>query len=178
MTKKDSILISVVLFIFAMALTYWLNTEHLLISEGDGYLSQNLPAKAVEKYALAASIYPFSPTPHQKLSEVFANANDWEKAKKEILIATDLSKNSQELQSILLRIESEIAKPDHLRVQIAYWENVAQEKPDYRDAWLQLSALYYQNYQGDKAKEALAKAEQIDPNNETIGKLKQLYNQR
>lgn len=177
MTTKKKILITVVIFIFAAILTYWLNTEQRLISEGNYYLSQELPAKAVEKYALAASLFPFNPTPHEKLAQVFVQANDWEKAKKETLIAIDLSKNPQALQDLLLKIESEIVKPDQIKAQIGYWENVVQEKPDYRDAWTALSLLYYQSYNTPKAQEALHKAEQIDPNNQTIAKLKQLFSQ-
>lgn len=59
--------------------------------------------------------------------------------------------------------------------EITYaWEEILKERPDYRDGWLQLSALYLE--QGDKlkAKEALLRAKLLDPNNDNILSLQKL----
>jgi len=54
------------------------------------------------------------------------------------------------------------------------WEQILQERPDYRDGWLQLSALYLKMGDKIKAKEALLRAKAIDPNNENILSLEKL----
>lgn len=51
---------------------------------------------------------------------------------------------------------------------IYQWEQILQERPDYRDGWVQLSASYYKAGNKEKAKEALQKALEIDPNNEQL----------
>jgi len=48
------------------------------------------------------------------------------------------------------------------------WEQILAERPDYRDGWIQLAAVYYQLGDRQKAKEALKKAKSLDPNNETV----------
>lgn len=48
------------------------------------------------------------------------------------------------------------------------WEQILIERPDYRDGWIQLSALYHKLGDIEKAKEALARAKALDPSNETI----------
>jgi len=48
------------------------------------------------------------------------------------------------------------------------WEQILIERPDYRDGWIQLAAIYNQLGNKDKAKEALKNAKNIDPNNQLI----------
>lgn len=48
------------------------------------------------------------------------------------------------------------------------WEQILTERPDYRDGWIQLAALYYQLGNKEKAKEAISQAKNLDPNNENI----------
>ncbi len=48
------------------------------------------------------------------------------------------------------------------------WEQILIERPDYRDGWIQLAAVYYQLGDKEKAKNALVKAKTLDPLNETI----------
>jgi cytochrome c-type biogenesis protein CcmH/NrfG len=51
---------------------------------------------------------------------------------------------------------------------ITAWEQILEERPDYRDGWIQLAAAYYKIGERLKAKQALEKAKALDPNNETI----------
>lgn len=51
---------------------------------------------------------------------------------------------------------------------ITAWEQILEERPDYRDGWIQLAAAYYKIGERLRAKEALEKAKALDPNNETI----------
>ena len=48
------------------------------------------------------------------------------------------------------------------------WEQILIERPDYRDGWIELAALYYNLGEKQKAKEAVARAKDLDPNNENI----------
>lgn len=57
---------------------------------------------------------------------------------------------------------------------IYQWEQTLQEKPDYRDGWVQLSAAHYKVGNKEKAKEALQKAIAIDPNNEALLSFKKI----
>lgn len=48
------------------------------------------------------------------------------------------------------------------------WEQILAERPDYRDGWIQLAAIYYKLGNKEKAKEAISKAKVLDPTNPTI----------
>lgn len=48
------------------------------------------------------------------------------------------------------------------------WEQLLNERPDYRDGWIQLAAVYHKLGDTAKAKEALLRAKALDPTNETI----------
>jgi len=48
------------------------------------------------------------------------------------------------------------------------WEQILAERPNYRDGWIQLAAIYSKLGYREKALEALNRARQLDPNNETI----------
>lgn len=51
---------------------------------------------------------------------------------------------------------------------ITAWEQILDERPDYRDGWVQLAAAYFKADEKIKAKEALQKAKELDPTNEVI----------
>ena len=61
--------------------------------------------------------------------------------------------------------------------EIAQWEQIVAEKPEYRDGWLQLVNLYYQDNDKQKAKDALQEVKKIDPNNEIISTLEKVINE-
>ena len=48
------------------------------------------------------------------------------------------------------------------------WEQILLERPNYRDGWIQLAAIYYKLGNKEKARQALTKAKTQDPTNETI----------
>jgi len=60
------------------------------------------------------------------------------------------------------------------RQEIASWEKIVEEKPNFRDGWLQLAAAYAEVGNKEKAQEALNHAKVIDPNNENILSLEKL----
>lgn len=47
--------------------------------------------------------------------------------------------------------------------RIVYWEKIIQTKPNYRDGYIQLAALYLQEGNLEKAKAMVVKAKNIDP---------------
>jgi len=61
--------------------------------------------------------------------------------------------------------------------EISFWETKATEFPNYRDAYLKLAVLNWKIKNDDLSKSYLQKAREIDPNNETLKKLTQLFDQ-
>lgn len=57
---------------------------------------------------------------------------------------------------------------DQLKKRYTYWQAVAMDKPDYRDAFVTLAALAYQLGNVDDARIWLTKAYTLDPNSTTI----------
>ena len=51
---------------------------------------------------------------------------------------------------------------------VAAWELILDERPDYRDGWIQLAAAYFKAGDKQKAKEALLRAKVLDSTNEII----------
>ncbi|HUW24561.1 MAG TPA: tetratricopeptide repeat protein [Patescibacteria group bacterium] len=60
------------------------------------------------------------------------------------------------------------------RQEIANWEKIVAEKPDFRDGWLKLAAAYAEAGNREKAQEALNHAKNLDPNNQKISLLEEL----
>lgn len=175
LTRKQIAVFTFGVLLSLITLTYLLNTPNKLLKQGDQFLQKNDLKAAFKAYQKAAILYPLNPNPHIKLSEVFSRANDWKKARNEILLAIDLSKDKEVLSRKLREIEDTLNQPAKLREEMAYWEKIAGESPDYRDAWIQISIRHYQLYDTPNALNALKRAKQIDPNNETIKKLEEIY---
>lgn len=81
-----------------------------------------------------------------------------------VLVAAGGIVSSQNSTQVLGQ-KSEVAgfKPD-LSAQIDYWQQVASASPTYRDAWVKLATLYYQEEDITAAKFYMQKAIEIDPN--------------
>ena len=54
------------------------------------------------------------------------------------------------------------------KMVIFKWEEILAAKPDFRDGWLKLAVSYLEIGAVQKAKEALDKAKELDPNYEKI----------
>lgn len=78
------------------------------------------------------------------------------------------------LANIILWTKNEIAKQKRMPIknEIAYWENLIQETPTYRDGYLKLATLYWQLEDKEKVKENLDKAIEVDPNYEETKRLR------
>ncbi len=66
--------------------------------------------------------------------------------------------------------------PKEIRKLILVWEEIIMEKPNYRDAYLQLAYLHYKLFENEKAKKYLQKAIELDPNYEPVRKLEKILN--
>lgn len=134
---------------------------------------------------------------HLQLAENFLENNQLEEAERTLLIADSLQnlvdrelteENTRDVlgETSLLKPESWLLKtkqlwqqkrysdPEDIRRLIAAWEKIVEEKPNYRDGYLQLAILHYKLYKNDKAKEYLNKALDLDPNYEPARELEEI----
>lgn len=72
---------------------------------------------------------------------------------------------NQQVNQKILGLQTQL-KTDRETVQA--WEQILEERPDYRDGWIRLAAAYYKLGDKEKARQALQKAKQLDPTNPTI----------
>lgn len=122
------------------------------------------------------------------LAEEFLANNQFEEAERTLLLAQkiyDLRFMNYDLESQVLGEEanSKLAElwqrklysdPEDIKKLITVWEKIIEEKPDYRDAYLQLAYLHYKFYENEKAKEYLEKAIELDPNYEPAKKMERI----
>lgn len=85
------------------------------------------------------------------------------------VVSFDLYKNLSEKQKVEQERQKLIAK-------VNFWESIASQYKDYRDAYFQLAVLEYQLKNFDQSKSHLQKALGIDPNFEAARKLEKLLN--
>ncbi|MBM3205583.1 tetratricopeptide repeat protein [Candidatus Shapirobacteria bacterium] len=133
-------------------------------------LSLGTPLKETQKIKNRLLNNPGDFNSYLSLAEKFIQNNQFEQAEQALLLAANLKTNSQVLGKTepakinQLWQKKQQADPQDLKRLISGWEQIVKQKPDYRDAYLQLAVFYYQTWQNEKAKEALRKALLIDPN--------------
>lgn len=138
------------------------------------------PKTKVDQTRIAVARWPFSVKKHVQLAKVFFENGDLKKARLEITKAKDLYQFlaifdfKRKTKSTLETGELLINQPENIEEQINYWQTILKTKPDFRDAYLRLSLLYYQLQQDEKAKEAWQKAFYLDPNNEIVEEIGKL----
>jgi len=118
---------------------------------------------------------PYDLESHLELAKIFLEANQFEKAEKELKF---LQANSQSgiRTSVIEALwqQKHYSDPKDIKKLISGWEEVLEKYPNYRDGYLQLAYLYYKTYQDEKAKENLTKALRLDPNFSPTEELKKL----
>lgn len=124
--------------------------------------------------------FPTSATAHQALAQVYWQQGFGTQAKQELLYAQDVINTahgangqtvlgaSTEPRELLNQWEQE---PERLKRQYQFWQTVVREKPDYRDAYIQLAAITYQLSKPDEARSWLSRAATLNPTSPTIDKL-------
>lgn len=119
----------------------------------------------------AVLIDPFNPQPHLSLGEYYLTQGYLQQTRHELTLATQLG--SPTAGNLYIDIHR---KKEQLQQQASFWESQLKDKPDFRDGYIKLAAIYYQLRDLEKAKQNLEKARQIDPNYEPTQKLEELLN--
>jgi len=78
---------------------------------------------------------------------------------------------NQKREQKILGLETRLKADQEI---ITAWEQILDERPDYRDGWIRLTIAYYQTGNLDKAQETLKKAKELDPTNEIVLNLEKL----
>lgn len=115
-----------------------------------------------------------NPQIHFKLAQVYQKTNNYQEAKKELLLALEVSPDSTSILKELNKVQTTLSEPGKLGEEIKFWEKEVKIKPDYRDGWIQLAVRYFELYKIEEAKQALEKAYRLDPNFETTRKLREI----
>ncbi|MBI3342872.1 tetratricopeptide repeat protein [Candidatus Gottesmanbacteria bacterium] len=123
---------------------------------------------------------PFLPSRYVDLASLLWKQGEQQEARMLMASAQTLTKTNQigasgqmtnvlgvssDPQAVLTQWEHEV---DQLKEQYAFWQSVTAEKPDYRDAFIQLATLAYQLGNLDAARASLARAQALDPNSPTV----------
>ena len=106
--------------------------------------------------------HPFSAPAHEDLAQTLLNSGARTLAGREFALISELSP--------VLGAQT-TAREQQNATEITYWENIIVAHPDYRDAYLQLAELNYQNGNLTQTQEYLLKAQTLDPNNATVNHL-------
>lgn len=127
----------------------------------------------LEQAKLAVLVSPGDISAHLFLAQEYLKRGYLEGVERELLLAQELTEKAPETTSsgvlgatlspikILAKIKNE---PQRIKNEISFWEKIVNEKPSYRDAYLQLAILNYQIYETEKVREYLKKAIELDPN--------------
>ena len=116
------------------------------------------------------------------MAEKFLENNQFEEAEKELLIAENIQQTTDNKEKVLgltsklgeLWQQKRYSDPKDIRRLISAWEKIVEEKPNYRDGYLQLAILHYKLYENEKAKEYLQKTLDLDPNYEPARELEEI----
>lgn len=106
--------------------------------------------------------HPGSATVHEDLAQTLWNSGARTRASHEFAIVAELSP---------VLGASATAKTQREAAQMKYWQDTAANHPDYRDAYVQLASLSYQEGNLVQSHAHLVKAQILDPNNATINRL-------
>jgi len=104
---------------------------------------------------------------HLNLADEFLINNRFKEAETEYLIIISRQKNKKSNNIINERVKQiydSIQKIDMLEKETTRWEKILNEKPNYRDAYLELAMLHFQLKRPLTAKEYLKTAIELDPN--------------
>ena len=121
---------------------------------------------------------------HLALAEKLLDNNQFQEAEQTLLVAQQIKILGDKDTKILgEKTNSKISElwqreyysnPEDIQRLIEAWEKIVQEKPNYRDGYLQLAILHYKIYENEKAKEYLNKALEIDPNYQLTRELEKI----
>lgn len=110
---------------------------------------------------------------HLILAEELLKNNRLEETEREL---NTISNNQMRATSKLEELwqEKQENDPQDLEILTQRWQEILQQKPDYRDGWLKLSLYLIKVGKINEAQEALEKAKELDPNYEVIKEIENL----
>jgi len=103
---------------------------------------------------------PFSKEKHMVFTNILYKYVNREQAERELTISQSLSSSK-----VLGAWDENVNK---LMKSYAFWQQVIVQKPDYRDAYIQLASLAFELDRTEEAKNYLAQALVLDPNNRDV----------
>jgi len=148
------------------------------------------PSDAIQSLKMRLLNNPDDFSRHLELAEKLLANNQFEEAEKALLLAQEKlnfqspisnskdvlgQKTNSKLEELWQKKHN--ADPKDIQKLISYWEKIIEQKPNYRDAYLQLAILNYKIYENKKALEFLKEALEIDPNFPAAKDLEKLINQ-
>jgi len=143
------------------------------------------PRDEIQKLRIYLLNHPYEFDANLTLAEKLLAKNQFEEAGQVLALAQEimpakkspdnrvLGKSTSSRLENLWRKKHE-ADPQDIKKLIVFWEKIIQEKPNYRDGYLQLAALNYKIWQNEKAKEYLKQALIIDPNFEAAKEMEKI----
>lgn len=160
--------------IFGLHLVLWIGLVSLFVINiyARTYITTDL-SRSIS--ALLGKIY--LPQTHISLAQVYFKLGYNDKAKNELTFVQNSSKNVLGLAtSVDTMLTNLYQEEKSRRDQLAYWQTLVMEKPDYRDGYIMLAALSYEQSLFSNATSYIQKAQQLDPNYEIIQKFLRLPN--
>jgi len=135
---------------------------------------QKISPQAYRSLRLDILSHPLSSETYIRFGEELFREGKEVMAVKQIGLTRDMTNThvlgaEAETENILSRWDSETTAS--LRTY-NYWKNVTEEKPDYRDAYIQLAIASDKLKKTDEAELYLDRAESLDPNNITLSFVK------
>jgi tetratricopeptide (TPR) repeat protein len=175
--QESLVFLSVAVILFGLVIYGGLGRSEKIIhlaQESQQALSEKDHQTSYQLLKDAIMLAPNNPSLHFQLSQLYKTTNNWEEAQKELLVALELSPNSTSIRSELEKVQTTMSEPGKVAEELNFWKREVESKPDYRDGWVQLAVRHFELYQNYEAKIALEKANSLDPNFETIKKLREI----
>lgn len=145
-----------------------------LITQAESSLNRGDYVRAHQTLSQAVLLDNTNPQIHFALSLVYQKTNNYPEAKKELLLALEVSPDSATILKELNKVQATLQAPGKINEEIKYWEKEVTLKPDYRDGYIQLAVRYFELYRTEEAKKAIEKAYTLDPNFQTTKKLREI----
>jgi len=116
------------------------------------------------------------------LAEEFLNHNQFEEAERILLLAQNQIDQSgekvlgQKTNQVIEKLwqQKHYSDPQDIKKLVSLWEKIIEEKPDYRDGYLQLTYLHFKLSENSQAQKHLFQAIKLDPNYKTTKIIKSL----
>ena|SRR3990167_6247357 len=93
-----------------------------------------------------------------------------------ISFSEEVSRRNGKIKMEVDKMPLVLETPKKLKEEVVFWEKETEKESNWRDAWLKLSSIYYQLNDLQKAKVAITKTSELDPNYEPTKQLQELIN--